>query len=182
MSRSLANLERASAQLDGTLAGINTALNRVNQGPGFAHDVIYGEGPTDAIAQFGRASGELATTLEGIRKGNGLAHSVLYGDDSTQQLIGDLNAITRDVKEIVAGVRAGKGTVGALMVDPSVYEDIKLLLGNVERNKTLRALVRYSIERDHKPATVQVRDPHQSEGAAEATTGASGKIGRGAEE
>jgi phospholipid/cholesterol/gamma-HCH transport system substrate-binding protein len=181
MSRALANLERASAQLDGTLAGVNTAIARVNQGPGFAHDVIYGEGPTDAIAQFGRASGELATTLEGIRKGNGLAHSVLYGDDATQQLIGDLNAITHDVKEIVEGVKAGKGTVGALMVDPSVYEDIKMLLGNVERNKTLRALVRYSIERDEKPAPVEVRDPRPREGAPSATTRSSGKLGIGSE-
>jgi phospholipid/cholesterol/gamma-HCH transport system substrate-binding protein len=153
----------------------------VNQGPGFAHDVIYGEGPTEAIAQFGRASGELATTLEGIRKGNGLAHSVLYGDDSTQQLIGDLNAITHDVREIVQGVRAGKGTVGALMVDPSVYEDIKMLLGNVERNKTLRALVRYSIERDQKPAPVEVKDPGAREGAPAATTRSSGKLGIGSE-
>ena len=45
------------------------------------------------------------------------------------------------------GVRAGKGTIGALMVDPSVYEDVKLLLGNVERNKALRALVRWSADR-----------------------------------
>lgn len=178
MSRSLANLERASAELDTTLAGLNSAIARVNQGPGFAHDVIYGEGPTDAIAQFGRASGELATTLEGIRKGNGLAHSILYGDDATQQLIGDLNSITHDVKQIVEGVKAGKGTVGALMVDPSVYEDIKMLLGNVERNKTLRALVRYSIERDHRPPTVEVKDPEKAEGSAEAATEASGKLGR----
>jgi phospholipid/cholesterol/gamma-HCH transport system substrate-binding protein len=179
ISRSLANLERASAQLDGTLAGVNSAVARVNQGPGFAHDVIYGEGPTDAIAQFGRASGELATTLEGIRKGNGLAHSVLYGDDATQQLIGDLNAITKDVKEIVEGVKAGKGTVGALMVDPSVYEDIKMLLGNVERNKTLRALVRYSIEKDEKPAPVEIKDPRPREGSPAA---ASGKLGIGSEQ
>jgi len=177
MSHAVANLERASEQLDGTLAGVNQAVARVNQGPGFAHDVIYGEGPTEAIAQFGRASGELATTLEGVRKGNGIAHSVLYGDDATQQLIGDLNSITHDVKEIVGDVRAGKGTLGALMVDPSVYEDIKLLLGNVERNKTLRALVRYSIERDHAPATVEVKDPSPSPGPPEAAERASGKLG-----
>jgi phospholipid/cholesterol/gamma-HCH transport system substrate-binding protein len=181
MSRAVANLERASAELDGTLAGLNTAVARVNQGPGFAHDVIYGEGPTEAIAQIGRASGELATTLEGIRKGNGLAHSVLYGDDATQQLIGDLNAITHDVREIVEGVKKGKGTVGALMVDPSVYEDIKMLLGNVQRNKTLRALVRYSIERDEKPAPVEVKDPRPREGSSGGSQ-ASGKLGIGSEQ
>jgi phospholipid/cholesterol/gamma-HCH transport system substrate-binding protein len=67
------------------------------------------------------------------------------------------------MKQIVADVKAGKGTLGALLVDPSVYEDLKLVLGNVERNKALRALVRYSIRRDGaQPPTVEVRDPAPS--------------------
>lgn len=164
ISQSVANLERASGQLDGILAGVNSAVGRVNQGPGFAHEVIYGEGPSQAIAQIGRAAGELATTLEAVRNGNGLAKSIIYGDDATQQLIGDLNKITHDAREIVEGIKAGKGTIGALMVDPSVYEDVKLLLGNVERNKALRALVRYSIKRDEKVQPVEVKDPAEPRG------------------
>jgi phospholipid/cholesterol/gamma-HCH transport system substrate-binding protein len=159
ISQSVANLQRASGELDGILNGVQSTVTRVNQGPGFAHDVVYGEGPTQAIDQIGRAAGELATTLEGIRNGNGLAKSVIYGDDATQQLISDLNKITADAREIMAGIRAGKGTIGALMVDPSVYEDVKLLLGNVQRNKALRALVRYSIQRDEKIQPVEVKDP-----------------------
>jgi phospholipid/cholesterol/gamma-HCH transport system substrate-binding protein len=67
--------------------------------------------------------------------------------------------MSKDLRHIVADVRAGKGTIGALLVDPSVYEDVKMLLGNVERNKTLRALVRYSIKRDEKAPSVEVVDP-----------------------
>lgn len=159
ISHSVANLERASGELDGILNGVNSTVARVNHGPGFAHDVVYGEGPTQAIDQIGRAAGELATTLEGIRTGNGLAKSVIYGDDATQQLVSDLNKIAASAREIMDGIRAGKGTIGALMVDPSVYEDVKLLLGNVERNKALRALVRYSIQRDEKIQPVEVKDP-----------------------
>ena len=40
--------------------------------------------------------------------------------------------------------------LGALLVDPSVYEDMKAVLGNVQRNDVLRALVRYSIRQDEK--------------------------------
>jgi phospholipid/cholesterol/gamma-HCH transport system substrate-binding protein len=67
-----------------------------------------------------------------------------------------------DLKHIVANVKAGKGTLGALLVDPSVYEDLKVVLGNVERNKALRALVRYSIRRDGAQPGVEVRDPAPS--------------------
>jgi phospholipid/cholesterol/gamma-HCH transport system substrate-binding protein len=192
LSHSVANLERASGQLDGILAGVHAAVGRVNQGPGFAHEVIYGEDGSHAIAQIGRAAGELATTLEAMRNGNGLAKSVIYGDDATQQLIGDLNKITRDAREIVEGIKAGKGTIGALMVDPSVYEDVKLLLGNVERNKALRALVRYSIQKDEKVKSVEVKDPaesraaetgpppppsHENGSGAGAAMGAAGRVG-----
>ncbi|MCC6897407.1 MAG: MCE family protein, partial [Polyangiaceae bacterium] len=91
--------------------------------------------------------------------GNGPAKSLIYGDDKSQELMGNLNAMTRDMRQIVAGVRAGKGTVGALLVDPSVYEDLKMVLGNVERNKAVRALVRYSIKQDETRPKVEVKDP-----------------------
>jgi hypothetical protein len=48
-----------------------------------------------------------------------------------------------------------------------VYEDLKLVLGNVERNKALRALVRYSIRQDAPQPRVEDRDPPSSNGAGQ---------------
>jgi phospholipid/cholesterol/gamma-HCH transport system substrate-binding protein len=42
------------------------------------------------------------------------------------------------------------------LVDPSIYEDVKRVLGNVERNSVLRALVRYSIKRDDRAPALKV--------------------------
>jgi phospholipid/cholesterol/gamma-HCH transport system substrate-binding protein len=91
----------------------------------------------------------------------------------------NLNAMSGDLKAIVADMRAGKGTLGALLVDPSIYEDLKVVLGNVERNKALRALVRYSIRRDE--ATPSVEDPAPSRNASGGTGGASISSGIAAE-
>jgi phospholipid/cholesterol/gamma-HCH transport system substrate-binding protein len=96
---------------------------------------------------------EVAKTLEGIREGDGLAKNILFGggdDGDSEKAMSDLAAITGDLRVLVHDVKQGKGTLGALMVDPSVYEDLKVLLGNVQRNEVLRALVRYSIARDEK--------------------------------
>jgi phospholipid/cholesterol/gamma-HCH transport system substrate-binding protein len=41
-----------------------------------------------------------------------------------------------------------------------VYEDMKIVLGNVERNDVLRALVRYSIKQDEKKPEVKVGAQH----------------------
>jgi phospholipid/cholesterol/gamma-HCH transport system substrate-binding protein len=158
MSRTIANLERVSSQLEQTTRNVNQVIARVQNGPGLAHEVLYGEDGSKAVSQIGGAAEELALALKGIREGKGLAHSVLFGGDAqSEKLSEDLNGVSSDLRKIVADLRAGRGTLGALLVDPSVYEDLKLVLGNVERNKALRALVRYSIRKDE--SAPKVRDP-----------------------
>jgi phospholipid/cholesterol/gamma-HCH transport system substrate-binding protein len=147
LSELLANLSRASSRLDATLADVEDAVVHVRQGPGIAHAVLYdGEISKNAAGTMA----EIHEDLRAIRQGNGLAHAVLYGDDSSQHVMANFNAMSDDLRVIVAGVRQGKGTLGGLLVDPTVYEDIKSLVGNVERNEVLRALVRYSIKADEQ--------------------------------
>jgi phospholipid/cholesterol/gamma-HCH transport system substrate-binding protein len=181
LSHLLANLEQTSSELERTTASVNQILGRVQAGPGFAHEVLYGEGGSKTIAKFGNVADELQTTLKGIREGNGIARSVIYGDDSSQQVMGNLNQVSVDLKQMVTDMRAGKGTLGALLVDPSVYEDLKLMLGNVERNRTLRALVRYSIKADEKSPAVEVRDPSLAKPPAEAVGAgnSAARVGKG---
>jgi phospholipid/cholesterol/gamma-HCH transport system substrate-binding protein len=153
LSELLANLSRASNRLDATLADFQDAAAHVRQGPGIAHAVLYdGEISKNAAG----AMSELHEDLRAIRQGNGLAHAVLYGDDSSQHVMANFNAMSDDMRAIVAGVRQGKGTIGGLLVDPTVYENIKSLVGNVERNEVLRALVRYSIKADEKHPAAHV--------------------------
>jgi phospholipid/cholesterol/gamma-HCH transport system substrate-binding protein len=160
LSQVVTNLQQTSAELTRTTQNVNQILARVNTGPGFAHEVVYGDDGAKVIAKVGVVADELGTTLKGIREGNGLARSVIYGDDSSQAIMGNLNQASSDFRQVVNDMRNGKGTLGALLVDPSVYEDLKLMLGNVERNRALRALVRYSIKRDEKSPAVEVHDPN----------------------
>jgi phospholipid/cholesterol/gamma-HCH transport system substrate-binding protein len=180
LSRTVENLEHTTAELNRTVAGFNQVLARVQKGPGFAHEVIYGKSGSKTLEHFGDAAEEVALTLRGIRKGNGVAKSLIYGDDKSQQLMSNLNAMSGDLRHIVADARAGKGTVGALLVDPSVYEDIKMLLGNVQRNQVLRALVRYSIKRDEKQGPkVEVTDPDSKAGGSASGASSQGSSSAG---
>jgi phospholipid/cholesterol/gamma-HCH transport system substrate-binding protein len=156
------NLVRVTGELSQTAEGVNQVLAQVRNGPGLAHEVLYGAESQKAVAQFGGAADELRLTLKGIRDGNGIARSVIYGDQASEQTMANLNAMSEDLKSIVADMRAGKGTLGALLVDPSIYEDLKVVLGNVERNKALRALVRYSIRRDEAAPSVEDPSPPRS--------------------
>lgn len=104
---------------------------------------------------------ELHNSLKALRTGNGLGHAIVYGDDSSQHVMGNMSAMSDDLREIVANIKAGRGTIGALLVDPTVYEDIKSLVGNVERNQVLRALVRYSIKQSEDKPHATVTDAPQ---------------------
>lgn len=161
IGNTITSLERSAAELDKTLAAVTGVAERIEKGPGLVHEVIYGDSSAKSVAQIGEAAEQLALALKGIREGNGLARAALFGDDSSQQINKRVDNILGAVEGILADVRAGKGTLGALLVDPSVYEDLKVVLGNVERNKALRALVRYSIQNSGSERAVEVKDPPQ---------------------
>jgi phospholipid/cholesterol/gamma-HCH transport system substrate-binding protein len=148
----LTRLDSASARLDGILVDTQDVTTHVRQGPGIAHAVIYdGEMSKNAAG----ALAEVHEDLRAIREGNGLAHALLYGDSDTQHVVSNLNAMSDDLRAIVGDIRRGKGTLGALLVDPTIYEDLKSVVGNVGRNEVLRALVRYSIKADERRPSPQ---------------------------
>ena len=148
LSATVDRLAETANQLEHTLQAVASITERIEKGPGLVHALIYEEESAKSVAQIGSAADELAVALKGIRQGKGMARALMYGDGDSQQAVAQATQILADLHAIVANVRAGKGTLGALLNDPSVYEDLKVLLGNVERNKSLRALVRYSIEQD----------------------------------
>jgi phospholipid/cholesterol/gamma-HCH transport system substrate-binding protein len=147
ISEALAHLNQTSARLDATLADVQALTSQVREGPGIAHALVY---DGDMSKNAAGTLDELHQDLKAVREGNGLAHALLYGDDPSQHVMSNLNAMSDDLRAIVSNLKQGKGTLGALLVDPTVYEDIKSAVGNVERNEVLRALVRYSIKADEK--------------------------------
>jgi phospholipid/cholesterol/gamma-HCH transport system substrate-binding protein len=58
-------------------------------------------------------------------------------------------------------VKAGKETIGGPLVDPAVDEDIESLIGNVEPDQVVRALVRYSIKKSEDKPQAELKDTPQ---------------------
>ena len=158
IDRILANLDATTANLAAVSSDARDVTARAKAGPGLVHTLVYDD-------QLGASTTgtmvELNKSLVALRTSNGLGHAIIYGDDSTQHVLGNVSAMSDDLREIVANMKSGRGTLGALLVDPSVYEDIKTLVGNVERNQVLRALVRYSIKQNETRPHADVKDPPQ---------------------
>jgi len=140
----LANASRAAARVDGAVGELEGMLREVRTGDGTAHALIYGQEGAKALSELGSAAGQLAGLIEDAKKSpNGAVHQLVYGD--ARGMFADLGSAAADLKKITATVAKGDGTVGGLISDPTVYEDLREVIGNVKRNRILRALVRFSL-------------------------------------
>ncbi len=152
---SLANVATASHELAETARTAHRIIGEVERGDGSAHELIYGDQGTRLVSNLADATGEIATALLAVREGDGMVHEVIY-EDSGGELVANLSQMSEDLAAVTADIRAGRGTIGGLVADPSIYEDVKRLVGNLERNEILRALVRYSIREDEAQAPASV--------------------------
>ena len=87
--------------------------------------------------------------VNAIKNEKGMLHTLIYEEDRGN-FIRNLNQASDDIRHLTEYIRSGQGTVGALINDPTVYEDLKVILGNIKRNKALKALIRMSIEREEE--------------------------------
>jgi phospholipid/cholesterol/gamma-HCH transport system substrate-binding protein len=127
LSETVQNFKHASAELELLLKSGRVLLSQAQAGPGLVHELLYGRDSEKAVAQLGGAAEQLGLALKGVREGDSFAHALLY-DSESRQIADNLQQVTADFRDIARDVRAGKGTVGALLSDPSVYEDLKLLI------------------------------------------------------
>jgi phospholipid/cholesterol/gamma-HCH transport system substrate-binding protein len=148
-------------RIESTLASVNVTAQRVaaasghveaiareaRSGRGLVHALVYDRQGGEAVRNVAEMTQEIAAITRDVRTGDGGLHRVIYGREASEALA-NVNAASASLRNVMQGVEQGRGTVGALLVDPSLYEDLKSLVGNVQRNEILRALVRYSIHAD----------------------------------
>lgn len=77
-----------------------------------------------------------------IRQGDGTLHSLVYGDtEGGENALKSLDESAERLGSILTKIDSGEGTLGALVNDPTLYEDLKTLLGGAKRSKVLKAVV-----------------------------------------
>lgn len=145
----LSEASSVAARLDGAVAKVDGLLSDVKTGEGSLHALIYDKKVANAVTELGAAADELARLIHDAKTTkDGAVYQLVYGD--AKSLLGDLAQAASDVKKITTRINAGEGSLGAVINDPTVYEDLKEILGNIKRNRVLRELVRMSISNSDK--------------------------------
>ncbi|HEV8307584.1 MAG TPA: MlaD family protein [Methylomirabilota bacterium] len=107
--------------------------------------VAQGEGLLGRLTQPGTedVAKQAAEGLQGL----GRLASDLAGDARLGEALADLRTAMANLKDITARIEAGEGTIGGLVTDPTIYENLAAFLEGAQRSVILRALIRAAIGR-----------------------------------
>ena len=154
--------------IESSLRSLRLLLAQAEHGHGLAHTMFYDPRPARELSSAIENSGKLVARLElTARRADALLASI---DGEAPRLVSNLSRAaagladvaaglhaasvgkhleeaSADLSQITAQVKSGHGTVGALLMDPTVYEQLVTVLGGAARSRILRAAVRYAISR-----------------------------------
>ncbi len=143
----LADSRHLATTADDAVDRVDRLLAEVEHGSGSLHGLVYRDDAGRLFGALSRTISELDGVVAEVHSGKGLLHSLVY-EKERGNLLENLTSLSATLRRVAEEVQQGKGTIGALLEDPSVYEDLKIILGNVKRNKLLRAMIRYEIQKD----------------------------------
>ena len=132
------------ADVTGSLSQI---VKEIQTGDGILHSLVYDEYEGEELASAGRSLASLEKMLLEIQEGDGVLHDLIY-EPANEELIGDALRAGSRLESILAKVDDGEGTLALLVNDPSLYQDLKALIGGARRSTVVRTLVDLSTEDD----------------------------------
>lgn len=146
--------------LSSSINSVSNILHKIETGHGVLHTLIYDDkagqaakksvmGLADSLRGFQTAGEELSIILKEIKEGKGIAHDLIFADDSGQ-FLRSLNKAAADIESLTHDVKNGKGSLGLLLTDPSIYNELYGLIGNLRRNRLLKAVIRHNVSQTEK--------------------------------
>jgi phospholipid/cholesterol/gamma-HCH transport system substrate-binding protein len=126
---------------DAIAAGADVMI-QIREGPGLLHSLIYREYDGQGVESVERSLALLENIMSEVAEGDGLLHTIIYDSAADQDVVRDVLAAVTRLNAILAKIDSGDGTLGLLVNDPTVYEDMQELLGGAKRSVVVRSLVR----------------------------------------
>ena len=144
--------EDTLGRLTRALAGLDDLVREAKEGRGLLHALIYDPQAAEILIRLDQTGQELEAFVRAAREGKGLMPSLLFNAEGAKVLedvqaaAQNMRAVAADLQTITARLRQGQGTIGGLLEDPTVYEDLSALLRGANRSLLLKGLIRSTVE------------------------------------
>lgn len=138
---------------------INKVIADVKTEDSLVHALLYDPEGKKIVNDLVKMVNSATGIINEIKYGDGVLHSLIF--DPTKKNMGDkfsntianFESMSKNMKEISSTIEQGEGSVGGLINDPTVYYDLMTLLGNANRNKILRTVIRATLATNEKDLT-----------------------------
>lgn len=160
--KAIKNFSTTVAKIGEVAQDVQAITKAVKEGDGLINALLFDKAGQQTVAHMNKSLENLSLLLGEVKSGKGILHDLIYVEDNGQ-FLRSLNAAARDLETVAADVKKGKGSLGLLLRDPSIYNEIYGLLGNLRRNRLLKAIIRYGISHEEKkvgPEPVSDKDGH----------------------
>lgn len=121
-------------------------VKEIQEGDGLLHSLVYDRYAGSGVESIEASLATLDDILRQIRHGDGILHTLIYESPTEQDVVMEALEAGARLNSILAKVDRGEGTIGLLLNDPTLYEDMKLLVGGAQRSLLVRSLIRLSTE------------------------------------
>lgn len=125
------------------IAAFNRIMGEIEGGSGLLHALVYDKRSGNILKELSEATTaleQLASLMKQFQHQKGLAH-ILFADPRAESIMADLEHTSRNLRSVSDRVAQGEGTLGALIDDPTLYEDLSSLLRGANRSRILRNLI-----------------------------------------
>ena len=135
-------LTKAVAEIQGLLSDIRTK-------PGGLHEVIYGSQLKAILNDLTGVSDKLKKAIGDVQGVTASVNQIIKGVKD-KDLVSNLKGTLANVEEVTRKIKDGEGSLGMLVTDKSLYEDLQELLGGAKRSTVIKEAIRYVRSKNRK--------------------------------
>ncbi len=142
------------SSLEKTLKSISEITDHVRGGEGILHALIYEPTGKDTVNALSTAAQKMALLSDGlsaianeIQHGDGFIHDMVYNKspNGLQEVMDNLHQTSKNLQLASEALSQGSGTLGALLVDPQLYDNLVEVTDGAKRSFLLREAIKSSL-------------------------------------
>ncbi|PIR16325.1 MAG: hypothetical protein COV46_08750 [Deltaproteobacteria bacterium CG11_big_fil_rev_8_21_14_0_20_49_13] len=126
-----------------TLRSMRDILGQVKSGKGLVGAMLYDPKGKDVVSDIG-------ASLKMLRDIIGRVDDEDKKTAAVGGILKNLRQASDDLKDVMNRINNGQGTIGGLVNDPSIYNDLRSLMGRANRNRLLKAVIRSTLAENDK--------------------------------
>jgi len=126
-----------------SLKSVRDILNQAEKGKGLIHALVYDPKGEEVLNNMASSMASLKVLLGQTEQEEGRRGEV-------KNLVSNLNKTIENLRKITEKIEGGEGTIGGLITDPSIYNDIRGFFRRANRNNVFKAVVRATLKENDK--------------------------------